>query len=214
MDDLTSYTRTEAQEYLEKLDLDLKPEFREEYHDSIPAGVVIQTQPAAGQVLRKGQKVIITISLGVQKQFAKMPDFIRGIYTKKSDAESMMNSMGFTNVEWVPINSLMPENTVVSQSIAAGEMVDITTKIVIEYSNGIPPEKKPVTIHYVFDNLDPEVEITIAMYNEEDGLIQKKKAIGETSLTFELTGKGKKTYVVYINGVGQELVIDFDEYGE
>ena len=144
-----------------------------------------------------------------------MPDFIRGIYTKKSDAESIMNSMGFTNVEFRPVNSLLPENTVVSQSITAGEMVDVITMIVIEYSNGIPPEKKPVTIEYTFSDLPVEGEITIILYSEEDGYIQRKKAEGETSVTFQLTGKGKKTYQVFINGVGQDdLVIDFDEYAD
>ena len=215
MQNLAGYTKMEAQSYLQNLALDLKWEFKEEYHDTVAAGTVIKTDPAEGQVLRKGQKVTVTVSLGRQIQKQRMPDFIRGIYTQKSDAESMMNSMGFTNVEWKPVNSLLPENTVVSQSVAAGEMVDVTTAIVIEYSNGIPPEKKPVTIQYTFDDLDPEAEVTITLYNEEDGYIQQKKAAGETSVTFSLTGKGVKTYKVFINGVGQEdLVIDFDEYDE
>ncbi|MBE6978403.1 MAG: Stk1 family PASTA domain-containing Ser/Thr kinase [Ruminococcaceae bacterium] len=215
MQNLAGYTKVEAQSYLQNLNLDLKWEFKEEYHDTVAAGEVIKTEPAEGQVLRKGQKITLTVSLGRQIQKQRMPDFIRGIYTQKQDAESMMNSMGFTDVEWKPVNSLLPENTVVSQSVTAGEMVDVTTHIVIEYSNGIPPEKKPVTIEYVFDGLDPDAEVTVTLYNVEDGYIQKKKAAGETSVTFSLTGKGVKTYKVFINGVGQEdLVIDFDEYDE
>ena len=213
MVDMTNTSRADAQSYLQNLELDLKLEFREEYHDSVAAGFVTKTNPEAGQVLRKGQKVVVTISLGREPQYAEMPDFIRGIYTQKSDAESILNSRGFTNVEWKPVNSLMPKNTVVSQSLAAGERVDITTHIIIEYSNGIPPEKQPVTIQYVYGDLPVEGECTVILYTEEDGYITKKKAEGESSVIFELTGKGKKTYKVFINGVGQpDLVIDFDEY--
>ena len=94
-------------------------------------------------------------------------------------------------------------------------MVDVTTHIIIEYSNGIPPEKPTVTIRYTFGNLPAEGECTVTLYTEEDGYITKKKADGETSVTFELTGKGKKTYTVFINNEGQpDLVIDFDEYAD
>ncbi len=215
MKDLTSNTKAEAQLYLQSLGMDLKWEFKEAYHDTIAVGCVIKTEPAANQILRKGQKVVLTISLGYEVQTQKMPDFLRGTYTKKSDAESIMNSMGFTNVEFRPVNSLLPENTVLSQSVAANEWIDVTTHIVIEYSNGIPPEKKPVTIDYTMENLPAEGEMTITLYNEEDGYIQGKKADGETTVTFKLTGKGKKTYKVFIDGVGQsDLVIDFDEYAD
>jgi beta-lactam-binding protein with PASTA domain len=144
-----------------------------------------------------------------------MPNLLRGTYNDKANAESIMNIKGFTNVTWVPVNSELPENTVVSQSVPAGKMIDITDPIIIEYSNGIPPEKQPVTIQYTIDDLPAEGECTVILYSDEDGYIQKKKADGETSVTFELTGKGKKTYKVFVDGVGQEdLVIDFDEYSE
>ena len=70
-----------------------------------------------------------------------------------------------------------------------------------------------MTIQYVYGDLPVEGECTVILYTEEDGYITKKKAEGESSVIFELTGKGKKTYKVFINGVGQpDLVIDFDEY--
>ena len=219
--DLTGMDKTSASSYLQSLSLNLKVDFApDEYHDTIPAGMVIKSEPEAGQTLRKGQKVTLTISLGREPVLAKMPDLLRGGEdSKRANAESRMNIAGFTNVEWRPVNSLLPKDQIVSQSVEpytkTGEQIDVTTHIIIEYSNGIPPEKQPKTIQYTFDNLPIEGELTIILYSDEDGYIQKKKAEGENSVTFELTGKGKKTYKVFIDGVGQEdLVIDFDEYDE
>ena len=221
MPDLSGNSATDAQTQLNDLKLDLVITVKDgDYHDTIPAGHVLKTEPEAGQTLRKHQKVTVFISLGKEKMLAKMPDFIRGIYTQKSDAESKMNSLGFTNVEWRPVNSLQPENTVVSQSVEpytkTGEEIDVATYIIIEYSNGIPPEKQPVTIQYTFTDLTAEGEYTVILYSEEDGYITRKKAEGETTVTFELTGKGQKTYWVFIDGARQEedLVINFDDYAE
>ena len=215
MVDMTNSSRADAQSYLQNLELDLKLEFREEYHDSVAAGFVTKTNPEAGQVLRKGQKVVVTISLGREPQYAEMPDFIRGIYTQKSDAESILNSRGFTNVEWKPVNSLMPKNTVVSQSLAAGERVDITTHIIIEYSNGIPPEKQPVTIQYTIENIEPsDKDRTVTFWVSHNEMYTATLKAGETSVTITLTGKGKKTFIVFIgtDPYIDNLIIDFDEY--
>ena len=215
--ELSGLTKTEAQSYLQSLDLELNIIIKEEYHDILEAGKVIESTPKAGQTLRKGQKVTLVVSLGKEKLLAEMPNLLRGTYTDKTNAESIMNIKGFTNVEWRPVNSLLPANKVVSQSVEAGTMVDIATHIIIEYSNGIPPEKQPVTIQYTIDGLTEE-ECTISLYSAEEGrvIVTVKKIEGETSITISLTGKGVKEYTVFINGVGQEekLVIDFDEYGE
>ena len=133
------------------------------------------------------------MSLGRQVQKQRMPDFIRGIYTKKSDAESIMNSMGFTNVEFRPVNSLLPKNTVVSQSVSANERVDVTTHIIIEYSNGIPPEKPPVTIQYTIDDIEPsDKDRTVTFWVSHNEMYTVQLAAGETSVTITLTGKGKQ----------------------
>ena len=217
MPDLSGDSATDAQTQLNDLKLDLVITVKDgDYHDTIPAGHVIKTEPEAGQTLRKHQKVTVFISLGKEVFLAEMPNLIRGIYTDKADAESLMNAKGFTNVEWKPVNSLLPENTIVSQSVEAGARVDVTERIVIEYSNGIPPEKQPVTIQYTLTGLPAEGEYTVILYSEEDGYITRKKAEGETTVTFDLTGKGQKTYLVFIDGARQEedLVINFDDYAE
>lgn len=215
MTDLTGYTQNEAQDFLNGLDLDLVIEIKEAYSDTVAQGSVCKTDPASGQTLRKGQTVTLTLSLGKNQLLAAMPDLIRGTYTQKAEAENLMWSKGFTNVEWRPVNSLLPENTIVSQSVEAGQQVDVTTLIVIEYSNGIPPEKKPITIQYTIENLPASDETcTIYVFSEEDTVpITVELAPGETSVTVELTGKGQKEYNIFINSAYyQTITVDFDDY--
>lgn len=212
---LVGMDKTQAHSYLQSLNMALDVSFKEAYHESIPAGQVIKSEPAEGQSLRKGQKVTLTISLGRDIQMNEMPNLLRGTYSK-ADAESILNVKGFTNVEWVPVNSKLPLNQVVSQSVAAGEMIDITTRIVIEYSNGIPPEKQPVTIQYTIEDLPAsEEKCTVSLFTDGKVVVSVEMEAGQTSVTVTLTGKGKVEYIIFIDGVGyRTITIDFDEYDD
>ena len=136
------------------------------------------------------------------------------------DAKSQMNIAGFTNVEWVAVNSELPAGQIVSQSVEpytkTGEQIDVTTHIIIEYSNGIPPEKKPVTIQYTIENLPASEEAcVISLFADGKVVASVEMAAGETSVTVTLTGQGKRDYIIFIDGVGyRTITVDFDEYAE
>jgi len=219
--DLVGQPKTDAHSYLESLGLDINVTFApDEYHDTIPAGSIIKTDPAAGQVLRKGQKVTLTVSLGREKVLAKMPDLDRGGDMTRADAESLLNISGFTNIEWRPVNSHLPKDYIVSQSIEpytkTGVQIDVTSHIIIEYSNGIPPEKQPVTIQYTIEDLPvSEESCTVSLFADGKVVASVKMAAGETSVTVTLTGKGEVEYIIFIDGVGyRTITIDFDEYDD
>jgi beta-lactam-binding protein with PASTA domain len=222
LENLVGMDKTAAYIYLMSLNLDLTIEdpMPCEYHDTIPAGSIIKTDPAAGQVLRKGQKVTLTVSLGRETQTEEMPDFFRGIPVTRAEAESTLNYYGFKNVEWRPVNSELPKNQLVSQSVEpftkTGKEIDITTHIIIEYSNGIPPEKKPVTIQYTIEGLPvSEENCTVSLYADGKVVASVEMAAGETSVTVTLTGKGQKEYLIFIDGVGyRTITVDFDAYDE
>ena len=219
--DLVGQPKTDAHSYLDSLGLNINVVFApDEYHDTIPAGSIIKTDPAAGQVLRKGQKVTLTVSLGREKVLANMPDLLRGGDMTRTDAESLLNIYGFTNIEWRPVNSLLPKDYIVSQSVEpttkTGKQIDVTTHIIIEYSNGIPPEKQPVTIQYTIEDLPvSEENCTVSLYADGKVVASVEMAAGETSVTVTLTGKGQKEYLIFIDGVGyRTITVDFDAYDE
>ena len=162
----------------------------------------------------------MTVSLGREKVLANMPDLLRGGDMTRTDAESLLNIYGFTNIEWRPVNSLLPKDYIVSQSVEpttkTGKQIDVTTHIIIEYSNGIPPEKQPVTIQYTIEDLPvSEENCTVSLFADGKVVASVEMAAGETSVTVTLTGKGQKEYLIFINGVGyRTITVDFDAYDE
>ena len=199
--DLRDLYKGEAQSYLLSLKLNLQVEIREEYNDTVEEGYVIRCSLPEGTVLHKGQKVVLTVSLGREVIYAEMPDLLRGNGKDKTEAESILRMRGLNNIIWVPVDSLLPQGTVISQSVPAGERIDITLLIVIEYSTGNPPVIPPVELYYTFEDLplmDEAYRLSILC---ADTFIVVDRWIqpGENSFTLFLVGNGQIQYDIYIN---------------
>ncbi len=197
--DLTNVYKTEAESYLDNLELDIKIEWKYDYHETIEEGYVIGCNLEAGSVLHKGQRIELTVSLGKETIYAEMPNLLRGAGMTRSEAESALAIKGLNNVVWVPVESELPEGTIVSQSIEAGTRIDVTTLITVEYSNGVAPA---VTLTHVFADLpqrDAAYTISI-LYDGGSVVVDHWIQPGETSYTAELTGKGTVSYDIYVDG--------------
>ena len=205
MPNVVGKTYVEAATLLQSLNLGLKVEVEQEYSDTVEVDVVMSSSIAEGTVLHKGQKVVLTISLGKETIMATMPNLMRGEGVSKENAERMMNSRGFTSVTWVPVDSFLPKGVVVSQSVEADTNIDITTPIVIEYSNGIRPI---ITMEYRFDltqvygdlgiSREESYLITIMQGNT---VIAKDVVIhpGTAFYAAFLTGRDSLDYTIYVN---------------
>ena len=139
-----------------------------------------------------------------------MPDLLGEDITT---ALKMLNAAGFTNITYDEyVESEEALDTVVEQSVEAGEEVPITTDIVLKLSEG--PKPKPVTKTVKFglmeDMIDPyKVEIT----RKDTGEVIYDATVPNTEymLELQLSGNGKITYVVKINGIWfSELEVDFE----
>lgn len=87
MPDLTGQTDSSAVSQLSAMNLGLKAVTQEEASETVPAGYVIRTEPAAGTALQKEQTVTIYVSIGSNK----MPDLK---WQTKENAGSMLVAMG------------------------------------------------------------------------------------------------------------------------
>ena len=190
-------TEADARQMLEDLGLRLNIVVKPVYHDTVPEGMVISADVDAEAVLHEGQKITLTISMGVEAKMEYMPNLLRtGI--DKVKAESMMAIREFSNVSWVPVESVLPEGAIVSQSVAAGEYIDVNTPIVIEYSNGVRPM---VTIEYTFTGLPlMEESYTLTIMLGDQTIVQGvTMEPGQTTYTVTLTGREPTEYTIYVN---------------
>jgi beta-lactam-binding protein with PASTA domain len=145
-----------------------------------------------------------------------MPNLVRGEGITKENAERMLERRGFTEITWVPVESFLPAGVVVSQSVEADTLIDITTPIIIEYSNGVRPI---ITVTYTFDLSDVFEEMGIS--SEESFLItimQGSTVVvenvviqpGTTSYTLSLTGRNYLEYTIYVNwNYFKTVTVDF-----
>ena len=190
----------------QKLNLTIKQV--EENSNTVAENTIIRTDPASGEELKTGDSVTLYVSTGPKK--AKMPDLLGEDITT---ALKMLNAAGFTNITYDEyVESEEELDTVVEQSVESGEEVPINTDIVLKLSEG--PKPKPVTKTVKFglmeDMVDPyKVEIT----RKDTGEVIYDATVPNTEymLELQLSGNGKITYVVKINGIWfSELEVDFE----
>jgi len=114
----------------QKLDLDIKEV--EENSDTVEEGRIIRSEPAFGEMIKTGDTVTLYVSKGPEK--AKMPK-VEG--EDLQTALKVLEAAGFKNVVYDEyVESELPKDTVVEQSVKAGEEVPINEKIVLKLSKG------------------------------------------------------------------------------
>ncbi len=143
MPDVIGKTQTSAEYTLRNKNL--TPTYKyEETDDESKINTVASTDPKAGDTVKSGDTVTITLYKGVAQKMAKVPD-VKG-YTKE-DAESELKSLGFNNIEYeYDFDDKVTEGKVISQSGATvGEEAPIdTTAITLVISKG-PKATEPET---------------------------------------------------------------------
>ena len=222
MVDLVGMDATTARQYLERLQISLYILPREEHSDSFAPGQITRTRPADGEPLKKGETVILWISLGPKVETARMPNLLSGSGYMMDTAEIILNNNKFYNLEWVPVDSTAPKGRVLSQSVPAGEEIDVTTRIVLEYSTGVAPTEPtdpsdpslPALIGKSYVFILPEMPEAYTLRIEHAGeqilpdtLIQPE----QRELTLELQGSGTMYYTLYVDGeIYETVTVDFE----
>lgn len=181
------------------------------------AGLVTRTDPAADTELTAGQTVYIYVSTGPDVVTAKMPDVLGLELTR---AQELLEQMGFTNVRVEPAESSKPKDEVVYQSVEKNKEIDVTSEIIIHYSQGpadlevSQPETQPtettdnVTLSLSFDVPQREQDYTldICLRDSTEVLVSTQVPAGTTTVTVDLTGSGTVWFDLYADGqfVGEQ----------
>ena len=138
MPDFTGRHYAEAINELERLYLNLKINDDPIASDTVDAGYVISTRPAAGEPIRRGFTVIITRSAGAKIVTDTVPDYLIGSTVEK--LEEAFATIGL-EPKYEYYSDEKPEGTVLYIQFAGQEVV-IPSTIVVFVSSG-PPETIP-----------------------------------------------------------------------
>ena len=124
----------------------LKLEVREDLvvSDSVTEGYVISTSPTAGEELRPGDTVFLTVSSGPEIKYVSMPD----LYGKTAQAAAaQLEAMNLTVGSISEVEDDAERGTVIFQSTAPGTSIPEHSKINLNISSGPsetpPPEEEP-----------------------------------------------------------------------
>ena len=139
MPDVLGKLKSEAEQAIGDLGIKLDVTYTEEYHDTVEAGKVIRSEPAANTELKENDKVTVVISLGMEQKTDTMIDVVGD---DKETAEKKLKSQ--------PLNLDLTFEEIFDSDVEAGLVVrtdpvsgaEITTghKITVYISKG--PELK------------------------------------------------------------------------
>ncbi len=132
--------KTEAEAKSDKDADKFEIEIKREASDKYDAGIVFEQLPKPGKKLKKGEKITLTVSSGVNS--VKIPN----LYDKDLGyAKNELKRLGFTDIdERDEENDDVEAGRVIRTDPATGESVPEGSPIIIYVSSGKPVEYKPV----------------------------------------------------------------------
>ena len=138
MPDLREMKSNEAEKLLKNLDLDLTIRIETAYDNLVEENRVIRTDPGEDVTLTQGQTVTLFVSRGPETKKVEVPK-VKGEKLAKAIALLTTAKLDYKRTY---VDSDEEKDTVVSQSIKAGEKVPEGTVVVLEISRGPKEEEK------------------------------------------------------------------------
>lgn len=229
MPDLTDKPLQTALNELNQLgDFEVDFTSRSEYNDTIERDHVISTIPVADTVIKEGDKIFLTMSLGKKSELVTMMD-IRGL--DEDGAIKAIQGLGLTvGSTERSSNSEYPEGEVWFQSIAPNQEVEKGTVVNIIISTGSgegdgeeepeqPDEGEQGTVGTVnkvihFALPDTGSVITVEIRDSRDIVVygpEQKDTNFDTGIDATVTGSGSEQYTLYIDGKSySSQVVEFE----
>ena len=189
-----NYNRTSATRLLREMDLDLEIVVEEEYHDTIEAGAIISTEPAAGTELKDGDTVTLIVSKGPEIKMVTVDSYV-GMKIDTVRAQLTGLEIG----EVTEREDAAEAGTILEQSLSVGSEVEEGTKINFTVSKGsTEPEIGSVRKTYALPEGEGTVHVLITVGSEVQFDSTVDKSLGEITCT--LTGTGTQIVSVSFDG--------------
>ncbi len=204
--DLENKSEQDARILLEKLNKEYNleltveaPEELKQFSEEITEGYVIKTEPAQGEILKKGDTVKLILSKGPDiKPVTVLPFVGMSIDSVLSQLESYKLTCDAADVEVV--DSDKPGGTIVWQSPASGETVPEWTTIKFRVSAGLASSALPITMDIPQNGKDI-VKVEIYVGDEPNPQYSETVYEADGVVSTTLYGTGQKMVKVYFDGV-------------
>ena len=204
--DLENKSEQDARILLEKLNKEYNleltveaPEELKQFSEEITEGYVIKTEPAQGEILKKGDTVKLILSKGPDiKPVTVLPFVGMSIDSVLSQLESYKLTCDAADVEVV--DSDKPGGTIVWQSPASGETVPEWTTIKFRVSAGLASSALPITVDIPQNGKDT-VKVEIYVGDEPNPQYSETVYEADGAVSTTLYGTGRKMVKVYFDGV-------------
>ena len=204
--DLENKSEQDARILLEKLNKEYNleltveaPEELKQFSEEITEGYVIKTEPAQGEILKKGDTVKLILSKGPDiKPVTVLPFVGMSIDSVLSQLESYKLTCDAADVEVV--DSDKPGGTIVWQSPASGETVPEWTTIKFRVSAGLASSALPITVDIPQNGKDI-VKVEIYVGDEPNPQYSETVYEVDGAVSTTLYGTGRKMVKVYFDGV-------------
>ena len=204
--DLENKSEQDARILLEKLNKEYNleltveaPEELKQFSEEITEGYVIKTEPAQGEILKKGDTVKLILSKGPDiKPVTVLPFVGMSIDSVLSQLERYKLTCDAADVEVV--DSDKPGGTIVWQSPASGETVPEWTTIKFRVSAGLASSALPITVDIPQNGKDI-VKVEIYVGDEPNPQYSETVYEADGAVSTTLYGTGRKMVKVYFDGV-------------
>ena len=204
--DLENKSEQDARILLEKLNKEYNleltveaPEELKQFSEEVTEGYVFKTEPAQGEILKKGDTVKLILSKGPDiKPVTVLPFVGMSIDSVLSQLESYKLTCDAADVEVV--DSDKPGGTIVWQSPASGETVPEWTTIKFRVSAGLASSALPITVDIPQNGKDI-VKVEIYVGDEPNPQYSETVYEADGAVSTTLYGTGRKMVKVYFDGV-------------
>lgn len=179
---------------LAKLNLKVEIVEESEFHDEIPAGKILRTDPIAGTTLKEGETVTLYLSKGPEIYYRTM------IYCVGENMEWVQLQMEAMNLIPVfqPVESTEPVGRILSQSVETNTEIAEGSTVIFTYSEG----EKLLEQQLAFDLPFFEHDVKVVMYLDNTVIFESDLPgnYGTIQVTMFAT-KGTHSLVIYIDDV-------------
>ncbi len=167
-----------------------------EYHETIPEGYVIRTEPGADVQVDSGTVVVVYVSSGAKTTYTEVPSVLN---YRLEDAKMILNAAGIRIGRVERVDSNKESTTVLNQSIAPGTQVQSGTTIDLVIVLEKETEMNTVELMIPLPNVSEEVVMSATLNGStfaEEKVIPSEMGYWEISAL----GEGIGTLSIYYNG--------------